>query len=212
MRSRIYVVDFARALPASSELARVMGRLLVLRADILIEAHGIGEVSIPSLDVLDRKYRLLYFIRSNARTLYSGQRLLERLAGVAEFKRWLSEADRTIVDRWRKNKDALTNAMPTIKRLRNDIGAHTEESIEQAVAEIKPGTLGYMEYHSRHGMLPRLAFEIASSAFMKGVALDEIAKAINDRLTLLGDAVAAFMRATNVALELYQARHGGLFA
>src|SRR5215472_12697405 len=87
-------VNIAQALPRDSDVARAIGCLLVLRADLLLEHYGLVEDDgMTKLDLIDMWYRKLFFFRANSRTIYSGRWVLNRLAGFPEFKSWLQQAD-----------------------------------------------------------------------------------------------------------------------
>jgi hypothetical protein len=109
MRSRTVYPLIRRALPAGDPVARLIARVLVLRADLQLEYGAVGtDDGYAGLD--DRvsiDYRRLYFFRATSRTIYSGRIALHALAGNETFKQWLAEATQAQRDGWTTNKKAV---------------------------------------------------------------------------------------------------------
>src|ERR1700682_825136 len=211
-RSRSVYVNIARALPPDEPLAGLMGRLLVLRADVLVETAGLtGDGGLEALDKFDEAYRRLYFVRSQSRTLYSGRILLHALGGNPLFKSLLEQAADRDRDNWYLNKKAVDRAGKTIEAVRNTIGAHAEQHVDEAVRRMHPDAHGWMETHSELGFRPRLAGDLVLATLLLGHPLDEARERFGQLVDNLHEALIAWMRATNIAVELYCRRYTALW-
>jgi hypothetical protein len=200
-------INIARALPRDSEVARAIGCLLVLRCDLILDHYGLIEEQIPALDVIDRDYRRLFFFRANSRTLYSARWVLNRLAGLKEFRSWLSMAEPEILREWTDNKKVVDRTAGQAAAIRNAVGAHAEQDLMDAVRRIPDDQMGFIEFSDKDGERPRLAGQIVTAALLPDAKPGTEPDVLRAAFDSIGDASGALLNCIRVALNLYSKRY-----
>ncbi len=200
-------INIARALPRENEVARAIGCLLVLRCDLLLEHHGLLEDEMPMLDLIDADYRRLFFFRANSRTIYSARWVLSRLAGMDEFKSWLSIAEAEVVQEWKDNKKIVDRAFDQATAVRNAVGAHAEQDLMDAVGRIPDDEMGFIEFSATDGERPRIAGSIVLSALLPTAPRGKEIEVLRDVVGTIAGAANALFACVRIALNLYAKRY-----
>lgn len=209
-RSVSLYVDIPRALPPNDPLTGLMGRLLVLRADLEMEYFSISpDTGFDGLDQFDRDYRRLYFVRANSRTLYCGTDLLNHLGANEVFRSWL-EREPEIHDDWKKATKIVNRANKEITDFRNHVAAHVGEHIEKGTRALPCDLAGVIEVTDRGTVKPKIAFNILVATSLAEYEVKDWEKEYRRILKAIADANAPFIRATNIAVDLYGRRYPGL--
>jgi hypothetical protein len=179
----------------------------VLRCDLLLEHHGLIEDKMPMLDRIDADYRRLFFFRANSRTIYSARWVLNRLAGLDEFKSWLSMTEPEILQEWNDNKKIVDRAIDQATAIRNAIGAHAEQDLMNAVGRIPDDQMGFMEFNTEDGERPRIAGPIVLSALLPNDPPGKDIDVLRPAIKTLADATGALFNCARIALGLYEKRY-----
>jgi hypothetical protein len=202
-RSRTFYLKLTRALPPGDPLAKLAARALVLYGDLLIELPGIRSAEgFEGLDKLGHLHRRLYFLRASFVTLQSCNILLDQLMANSSFKSWVeNDADSGPV--FTKAKKGYTRHKKLVTRLRDELGAHAEQDIGEAIGRFEPDDLDSIEIHSSDLLRPHLATRILINAILKDVPKDEEAAEIVRVLDSVADATSDMLTALTHFLIMY---------
>lgn len=123
-----------------------IARLAVLYEDLRAESFAIAEASIPSLDVLDDRYRIHYFLRRSIATLVEFAETIRLLETCPAFQSIRSRFPHEIEKRWNEAPEFFRQKEPFLKRVRNDIGGHFgQEAAKYAIEHLDPAAVGEIE-------------------------------------------------------------------
>ncbi len=165
--SRTFYPKLARALPPGDALAQLAARALVLYGDLLFEWPGIGaDEGFEQLAKLGVLHRQLYFFRASSVTLQSCNHLLSQLMANSSFRDWLSN-DVASGANFKKAKKEFDDHTQIIARLRNQLGAHAEKEVGEAIARFEPDEVASIELHSADLLRPHLATKILINVILK---------------------------------------------
>lgn len=209
-KSRTSYPVLSRALPAGSLLAELAARALVLYGDLNFEWHGVREDDgFKGLATLGDGYRRLYFFRASTVTLRSCEILLQQLMKNEEFQNML-DADADAKARFRKSKKELNRHSELICRIRNAVGGHMEQGIDDAIARFSPDEVGAFEFHSTDGVRPHLATAILFHAIVQNRPDDSMATQEEQFVRIANDikaATVAMVRALTDFLSMYGTKY-----
>jgi hypothetical protein len=105
--TRVRPVRIARWFPSDDPVAAVIGRLCILREDLLLELHAMAAGKIPRLDDNTDGYRRLYFWRNHLRTLEETRHALNHLASNAAFRGALARESPSLLSSFETTKRNL---------------------------------------------------------------------------------------------------------
>jgi hypothetical protein len=152
-----------------SQLHAHVARLFVLYEDLRIEMLGIVEKDLGSLDNVDARYRVNYFLRRSIGTWREYAEAVRLLDANPDFSFIKARFDPSGQKNWDRAVKFLRKYETFIKDIRNDIGGHFgSKAAEYAVANFRPDAIGRFEAfgHDSHTieMRPRFVGEIAATA------------------------------------------------
>ena len=124
-------VDLSSLFHPFDEAAGFLARTFLIESDLRREISGIS-AALASPVPTQQLVVALYFLRGQVRSQFSGHWLLDRVEKDPTFSGWFS-ADSARKAEFQKLKKAVENVYPLVKACRDNIGAHAEWSVSQAV-------------------------------------------------------------------------------
>ena len=158
------------------EISAHVARLVVLYEDLRLETFAIAADQIEQLDLLDDRYRRLYFLRRSIATLNEFSNALSSLNGAVSFKSFKNQSISGQGKDWNRWDSALSffeRNRHLIKKVRNDIGGHFgPEAARYAVRNFESEATGVIELVAHPsgrgaGWKLRFAGEIAATALLR---------------------------------------------
>jgi hypothetical protein len=202
-RSRTFYPKLIQALPPGDPLAKLAARALVLYGDLLFEWPGIvSEEGFDGIDKLGKLHRRLYFFRASLVTLQSCNILLDQLMANPSFRAWV-EDDAKSGAVFKAAKKGYTRHKQLVTRLRDELGAHAEQEIGEAITRFEPDDLGSVEVHSEDLLRPHLATQILINAILRDVPKAEESAEIQRMLESVHEATKHMLTALTHFLAMY---------
>ena len=192
--SRFFTVKLRKWFPPGDPLAAKVARLCILREDFALEMHGVYAENVKALDSHSEMWRRLYFLRNLVRTLMEIQGGIQVLLGDKKFKVLLYKQSPEVKREFGRLARVIAEAHPILKEIRNDICGHVQESaVQEALDEISLDGFGLMEM----GRIQReshfkFAGELITNILVKGVAENEKAKVLGDKMAKIANLFDTF--------------------
>jgi hypothetical protein len=192
--ARFFTVKLRKWFPPDDPLAAKNARLCILREDFALEMHGVYTENIEVLDSHSETWRRFYFLRNLIRTLMEIQSGIQRLLSDKDFKDLLYKQSPEVKREFGRLARVIAHAHPILKEIRNDICGHVLESaVQEALEEINLDSFGFMEIgrvlKKSHF---KFAGELVASILVKGVAENQKAKVLGEKMEKIADALDAF--------------------
>ncbi len=160
------------------QLNAKLARLCVLYEDLRVELYGIVEPSIPALDVLDDKYRRLYFVRRSIGTIREFADALRLINKDPDFQLNEMKEDKAT---WDSAITFFTENERLLGAIRNDIGGHFGQQAALKALDGLPDVSCTIELvgelvdgRDRTDLRLHFAGEIATSALRPHLQSDDI--------------------------------------
>jgi len=146
-RTTVSIVHFRQAFPASEPLASYAIRALSLRRDLLVELDGLRDrQGFEGFKRHGEAAEMLYFMRSNIRTLYSLRIFVDAVSSEDRWKQWFERLEQEPKSNWIQARGILHKIQAEVERDRKSIGAHAEHTLGDVVHRL-PDTFGFAEWH-----------------------------------------------------------------
>jgi hypothetical protein len=176
--SVVTIVEISKWFPPDDPLAAKIARLCILREDFLLEMQGVYREDIAELDENSAKFRRQYFLRNLFRTQMEMAAAIQTLLPNPEFKALLEMQSDEVKKEFAKAVEAIGEAHPYLKDVRNDVGGHVLEAAVQAALErIKansPDTFGLFDIGLIQGVTHyKFIDEVTSEMLLKDVSEQE---------------------------------------
>lgn len=155
---------------SASNFEAIMARLAVLYEDLRIELFGIAEDSIPAMDVMDVRYRRIYFLRKSIGTLLEFAEAVRHLHCCPEFV--LPTEPTEIKKLWQRSAAFFARNEGKFRSVRNDIGGHFGlEAARYACLNFHPDAVMGIEmtepFTSRSRVLLNFSGEVVGTAMLR---------------------------------------------
>jgi hypothetical protein len=206
-RSRTFYPKLTRALPPGDPLAKLAVRALVLYGDMLFEWDGCGrEEGFDGLDKLGMLHRQLYFLRASFVTLQSSNMLLDQLMSNSTFKSWI-ESDTELGQDFKDAKKRYARHKQLVARLRDELGAHAEQQIGEAINRFEPDEQSSIEIHTDDMLRPHVATRILVNAILKDTPKGNEDAELRRVLISINEATKDMLNALVYFLTMYAKRY-----
>lgn len=199
--------SLGRLLPRDSPMAQWMIPVATIRADLLVELQLIGTDdelihSMVGSRSSDQEFHARsYFFRGTLRSLYSSRRVVSRLMGMPEF--------RALIDPVRSEFDELNSSLAHHSRefddLRNEVGAHAEDSLAETRSQIDDDLLLAVERNDATGIVSaNLANPFLSAGLFGREAVSHVEDpVVRERLGRMSDAGFDAFKLLDLILRTY---------
>ena len=132
--------------PPDDKLGLLVVRLCILLEDFRIEASGVTETSIPSLDELSLAYRRTYFLRNFFKTFHELKKAIDRICCNHEFKKIRKNQGKNEEIEFKKHINALKDQEAVFKKFRDALGGHVlPAAVGNGLRELDPFAEGLFQ-------------------------------------------------------------------
>ena len=132
--------------PLNDNLAAEVARLCILLEDFRIEAKGIVENKISSLEGVSFEYRRNYFFRNAFKSLHEIRITIHTIRINPEFKEAFNDQDCETKRKFIKHKKRLDGTETLLKNFRNNLGGHVlNDAVSKGLAEIDEFDTGLIQ-------------------------------------------------------------------
>lgn len=167
----IRIVNIRKWFPSSDPLAASVARLCILREDFAIEMQGVYQEEIDALDRHSAAWRRTYFIRNLVRTLMEVMSTMNSLKLAPEFMALLERQSEPVRAKFNGLFQAMIDAHPIVKHIRNTICGHVKHSaVQDALNGMNHDRWGFLEVgRVLKDVHYKFAAEIAIEILVSGV-------------------------------------------